>query len=376
MNYQACLFGANGAGKSAFVDAVRFMTSFVANSVQSTRRNGIASEQFIYSEEWRNKPSKFEIAFIIDDTLYHYGFAISRERIEEEWLTARPRSTGRLRQLFDRFYDDNSNQYEWDVNSTYVKGERGYWRSQTRPDALFLTTAVQFDGGILKEAYEWLVGRCKFIDGVEEYNKKLTSGLLVNHEKKSKIISLLSHFGIYLLDISVEETDPIKEPEFLSLPKTVQDVVLENLQETKNFQVEFVRSSNDKKPVSLRLERESRGTQVLFGLVGPFLDVLENGYSVFADNLGADLHPLALRKLVSMFTDQEINQNNAQIIFTTHDVTLTQDRVIEDEDIWLLQRKADLATSLYPLTDFKNYEMGSFDKKYLQGLFGAVPIIF
>lgn len=373
--YQACLFGANGAGKSAIFDAVRFMTRFVADSVRRVHQNGIGSEQFKFSEEWENKPTKFEIAFITENTLYHYGFAISREKVEEEWLTARPMSTGRIRQLFQRSYDAASNQYDWEVNSAYLKGERGYWRSQTRPDALFLTTAVQFDGGILKEAFEWLVHKCKFIKGVEGHYKKYTSGLLENHEKKLEIIGLLSDLGINLSDIRVEEIDPLKEPNFLELPEPVRELVRENLQETKNFQVEFVRTSNDKKPVSLRLERESRGTQVLFGLVGPILDVLEKGYTVFADDLGAELHPLALRKLVSMFSDEEINQNNAQIVFTTHDVTVTQDRVLEDEDIWLLQKKFDLATSLYPLSDFENYEPGSFSTKYLQGLFGAVPII-
>lgn len=373
--YQACLFGANGAGKSAIIDAIGFVTWFVANSVQNVSKTGLRVEPFIFSEEWAHKPSKFSIAFIVDNTLYNYEFVISRDRVEEELLTARPKSTGRSRQLFYRCYDHDSEQYQWEISSLYLKGERGYWRTQTRPDALFLTTAVQFDGGILKEAYEWLVKRCKFLTGVEGHYKNYTAGLLENAEKKSEIMSLLRRLGINLYDITAEKVDPLSQPEFLELPKHIQDLVRENLEAKEQFLVTFARSSNDIKPVGLRLEKESRGTQVLFGLVGPILDVLANGYSVVADDLGAELHPLALRKLISLFSNPEVNQKNAQIIFSTHDVSVTQDRVIENDDIWLLQKKADLAASLYPLSDFKDYDQGTFGTRYLQGLFGGVPII-
>lgn len=373
--YQACLFGANGAGKSAIIDAIRFVTWFVANSVQNVSKTGLRVEPFIFSEEWAGKPSKFSIAFIVGNTLYNYGFVISRDRVEEEWLTARPKSTGRSRQLFDRCYDHNLQQYQWEISSLYLKGERGYWRTQTRPDALFLTTAVQFDGGILNEAYEWLVKQCKFLTGVEGHYKSYTAGLLENAEKKSEIMSLLRRLGINLSDITAEKVDPLSQPEFLDLPHHIQDMVRENFAATEQFLVTFVRSSNDMKPVGLRLEKESRGTQVLFGLAGPILDVLANGYSVVADDLGAELHPLALQKLISLFWNPEVNQKNAQIIFSTHDVSITQDKVIENDDIWLLQKKADLAASLYPLSNFKDYDQGTFGDRYLQGLFGGVPII-
>lgn len=374
--HQACLFGANGSGKSAIIDAIRFMTKFVANSVQNVSETGIGVEPFIFSEEWAGKPSKFSIAFIVDNTLYNYGFVISRDRVEEEWLTARPKSTGRVRRLFYRSYDRDSQQFQWEISSLYLKGERGHWRTQTRPDALFLTTAVQFDGGILNEAYEWLVKRCKFITGTEGYYKNYTAGLLENAEKKSEIMNLLRRLGISLSDISAEKVDPLSQPEFLELPQLIQNMVRENFAATKQFLVTFVRSGNDAKPVGLRLEKESKGTQVLFGLAGPILEVLANGYTVVADDLGTRLHPLALRKLISLFSTPEVNQKNAQIIFSTHDVSITQDKVIEHDDIWLLQRKADLAASLYPLSDFKDYDQGTFGTRYLQGLFGGVPIIF
>lgn len=373
--HQACLFGANGAGKSAFIDAIRFMTRFVEKSVQDVRNSSMETEPFIFSEEWSKKPSKFSIAFIFKNTLYNYCFVISQRRVEEECLTARPQSTGRTRQLFNRHFNNDSKQYHWEINSLYLKGERGYWRTQTRPDALFLTTAIQFDGGILKEVYEWLVKRCRFITGVGGHYKNYTAGLLEYGEKKSEIIALLSRLGIRLADIIVEQVDPLKQPKFLKLSEPLQELVRENLQESKQFLVKFSRTSNDKKPVELNLEKESRGTQALFGVVGPILNVLANGYSAIADDLGAELHPLALRKIVSLFSDPEVNQNNAQIIFSTHDVTVTQDRIIENDDIWLLQKKADLAASLYPLSDFRNYDQGSFGTKYLQGLFGGVPII-
>ena len=373
--YQACIFGANGAGKSAIIDAIRFMTKFVANSVQNVRKLSLGAEPFIFNEDWIGKPSKFSVAYIFNNTLYNYGFAISKEKVEEEWLTARPKSTGRTRQLFNRYFNTDTQQYEWEINSLYLKGERGYWRTQTRPDAVFLTTAVQFDGGSLNEAYEWLVKRCKFITGAGGHYKNYTAGLLENGDRKSEIMTLLGRLGVHFSDITVERVDRLKQPEFIELSEPYHDLLRENLQETKQFLEQFSHISNNKKPVRLILEKESRGTQVLFGLVGPILDILANGYTLVADDLGDRLHPLALRKIISLFSAPDVNQNHAQIIFTTHDVTVTQDRVIENDEIWLIQKKSDLAASLYPYSDFKNYDKGTFDTRYLQGQFGGVPII-
>ena len=50
------------------------------------------------------------------------------------------------------------------------------------------------------------------------------------------------------------------------------------------------------------------------------LDVQDNGGTLFIDELNARLHPLLVRNIILTFLSPEINTQNAQLIFTTHDI--------------------------------------------------------
>ena len=45
------------------------------------------------------------------------------------------------------------------------------------------------------------------------------------------------------------------------------------------------------------------------------------------------------------------------------------------DQVWFTQKRADGSTELYPLTDFKPRNDLAIDKAYLEGRFGAVPIL-
>ncbi len=355
-----------------------FMSDFVRNSVRNVNGAEIELEPFIYSDDWRSKPSKFEVMFISASNLYQYGFVISSERVDEEWMFARPASTGRARQLFYRCFDPSTGKYHWQINSAYVKGERGYWRSQTRQDALFLSTAVQFDGGVLKEPYDWLTIKLNFLPRIDLGNKANTAKFLESADKKADFLRLLHHWGgVFLDDIVVYDNDDhvfrdSKEVETLKRGKRKNGM---EPTDGKAYSVDFIRKTGDCKQVPLPIEKESRGIQVLFGLICPILGALENGWTVFADDFCNDLHPLALRKLPSMFTDNKLNRTNAQLVFTTHDVSVTDDDSIGNDGIWLLQKKSQLSTEIYPYCQFKGQADGAFSKNYLFGDYGAVPLI-
>jgi AAA15 family ATPase/GTPase len=373
---EACLFGANGSGKSSLIDAMSFMVRFIRNSFRHEPGRPIAVEPFAFHSEWRSQPSEFEAIFIHDDVLYQYGFSATCERVMEEWLFARPQETGRDRQLFTRTYVSETNSYEWNLNSAHLKGERESWKSQTRPGALFLSTAVQLNAEVLKGAYEWFAKRFRmFSMSPDAMQGGYTERRFEDTEWKKRVVDFLRRADISLHDIEVEENSLFEQPNFEKLPAPFQEMIKEEAPDAKTFAVSFIRQDEKANLIPLPLNEESSGTKALFELAGPILDVLDNGYTVVIDELNSGLHPLAFQYVIGLFCDPHINRNNAQLIFTTHDTSVTEQSCIGRDQIWLVDKGADLSARLIPFSDFKTRDERPFQKGYLQGRYGAVPRI-
>jgi hypothetical protein len=124
---------------------------------------------------------------------------------------------------------------------------------------------------------------------------------------------------------------------------------------------------------SFELHEESQGTQRLYALAAPVLDVLKHGRLLIVDELDSSLHPLLVRRLVRMFHQPELNPHGAQLLFTTHDTSLLDRTLFRRDQIWFTEKDRDQATHLYPLTDFSPRESEAWEKGYLIGRYGAVP---
>ncbi len=74
-----------------------------------------------------------------------------------------------------------------------------------------------------------------------------------------------------------------------------------------------------------------------------------------------------------MFSSPKTNPHQAQIIFTTHDPTVTEEECIGRDQIWLVEKGDDLASRLTPFSDYRTRDGRPFRKGYLQGRYGAVP---
>ncbi|KAF0115999.1 MAG: RloA protein [Rhodobacteraceae bacterium] len=372
----ACLFGANGSGKSSLIEAMEFMSRFVRDSFRRDAGKGIPTEPFLYHSEWREKPSEFEVVFVHRDTLYQYGFAVDRERVHDEWLFARPKSTGRERTLFTRSFNKEADTYEWSINGVYLKGERESWRAQTRPDALFLSTAVQLNADDLRDPFDWIVsGLRSFSMSPDTIHNQYTASKFTEETWKARVIEFLRQADIRLSDIQVEEEDFEQSSAFKSIPEPLQEAFRVSAPGMKTYNVSFVRKDEKSDDIPLAIREESSGTKALFALAGPLIDVLENGLTVVIDELNAGLHPLAFQHIIGFFCDPSVNRNNAQLIFTTHDTSVTHLECIGRDQIWLIEKGDDLAARLTPYSDFKTRDARSFQRAYLQGRYGAVPRI-
>ncbi len=373
----ACLFGPNAAGKSSLVKALGFYSDFVVSSAKGSQEGEkIDVTPFKLDKHWLSQPSEFEAIFIHDGVLYQYGFAVDSERIWEEWLFSNPNAPGKnKRTLFQREFDPDANTYVWYTNPTHVRGEKELWKKSTRDNALFLSTAISLKSETFRTLFDWIQQHLRVIDAPEMMPKIFTAKYCEDsRDTKKKVLDLLHSVDIQIQDFDVDfgEFDP------KSLPDIISSVMREKITNEMKGKLILNRLSSyhegaDGELVAFDMEEESDGTQVLFNLAGPWLDVLENGYTLIVDELHNSLHPHALKALVNLFHDPKINKNNAQLIFTSHETSVMTKEFMHQDQVWLIEKNNAEQSKLRPLSDYKVRDVAGFQKAYLNGRFGAVP---
>jgi AAA15 family ATPase/GTPase len=112
-----------------------------------------------------------------------------------------------------------------------------------------------------------------------------------------------------------------------------------------------------------------------FAFAGPWLDIMAKGRVLFIDELDTSLHPLLVRFLIENFHNGKTNLHNAQLIFTTHDTSLLDAELFRRDQIWFMEKEKSNATTMYPLSDFRARKKEAIEKRYLQGRYGALPLI-
>ena len=126
--------------------------------------------------------------------------------------------------------------------------------------------------------------------------------------------------------------------------------------------------------VAFDFDDESAGTRKWFRLLGPALAALRNGRLLLIDEIDASLHPRLATRLLESFQDPETNRHGAQLLFTSHDVSLLNS--LNRDEVWLTQKGPDGTTSLTALAEFSGERVRkslNLERAYLQGRFGAIP---
>ncbi len=104
-------------------------------------------------------------------------------------------------------------------------------------------------------------------------------------------------------------------------------------------------------------------------------EALENGYCVVVDEVNTNLHSLALKAIVEMFSDEALNVKRAQLLFTTHDASIVSSEVFRRDQIWLVDTDHIGRSSLTPLSSFLPRKGEALQRGYLMGRYGGVPVI-
>lgn len=111
-------------------------------------------------------------------------------------------------------------------------------------------------------------------------------------------------------------------------------------------------------------------------MAGPWLDALENGYTLLIDELNDALHPKIVSYLVTLFNDPTLNKHGAQLIFSTHETSIMNQNVFRRDQIWFCEKNDKNETNIYPLIDYSPRKgRENLEASYLDGRYGALPSI-
>jgi len=361
----AVIYGGNASGKSNVLSAMSYLRDAVVYSHRAWNpEGGVARMAFAWGDA-SNADSLYEITCVVEGTKYEYGFVVSDDCIEEEWITAW--RGGREEHLLDR------------VKNQFTLGDRIGEQGKpieeaTRENALFLSTAAQFGHSILRPLYQFF---SKMIISDKTYNSM--SGRLGGDPE------FLFPSMSMPLPMAFEDGLALKIRKlFVAADIGVVDIKREEIElkvgsrVLKDYRVMFQHQADDDNSW-LELAEESAGTRTLFRLAPNIFRTLDTGGVLIVDELEASLHPLIGLKILELFNCPVTNRHNAQLIFTTHDTNLVGttlgDPPLRRDQIWFTEKDTTGGTRLYPLTDYKPRNVENLERGYLQGRFGAIPFL-
>lgn len=351
----AAIYGANASGKSNVLQAFEYMKKMILINNDSMEYSQIKEEN-IYSFMMNKYPISLEVEILSKDgKIYKYGFESLNDKIKSEWM---------YEKKINKFYTI----FERKENSVSMKSNNKNNRYDNLDDkTLFLSIYSKIDrkNSDFNNVYQWFIDT----DYLDLDNPKIEN--FINNTISTKILNDSNYKAglqnfISALDLGIEEIKTIPGS-MNDLPKSNGVVKIEVLYRVENNKIK-----------SLPLELESDGTRKMIYLFDYLIAALKKGMTLFIDDLDTKLHPLLTRYIINLFHNKEINISNAQLIYTTHDVTNLNKETFRRDEIWFTEKDNSGVSEIYSLSDYKidNVKIrndATFNKDYLTGRYGAIP---
>ena len=345
------VYGPNGGGKSNLLQALSCLITTVVKPIhdlEKTREDIVIQqkaecEPFLFDDTSHDKPTEFQVYFRQGKNEYRYYLALKEDEVVSEalyWRAIGGRKTGTV---FER--EGSNITLGVSINKASIN-------TSVNPKMPYLSfLAINYDIPVIAEVQKWFES-CV----IRNYaNPVVDSTVMIskNDDVKKRIVQALNDMGIDLTGYRFDENE-----KQLYTQRTVNG-----------------------KSYELRFMDESDGTQKLIAVLPVLLMALREGRLVIIDELDAKLHPKLLRYVIAMFKNTKINQNGAQLIFTSHDVTTMRNTVFRRDEIWFAAENDNHESEIYSLYEIRREDnervnnTAAYDKQYLEGRYGADPYL-
>lgn len=262
--------------------------------------------------------------------------------------------------IFER---ENIDEYHYTASN---RKELSQYEEKTGKNRLFLATATAWNCELTRNAFMW------FVEGIDTYSPQTLDNAFISEleqdnskEMKEFMLDFVHHADLNISDYSFETREETTSPFMNPVRKWKLDIghdIDTGYGVIQRFYMPFV--------------CESEGTIKAFSY-GPFIrKALNTGKTMVVDEIDSSLHPMLIRYLIELFNDSSINTKGAQLVFTTHDVSLLDQDLFRRDQIYFVEKNNGTGISeLYSLDEFSVRKSENIRKGYMQGRYGAVPSI-
>ena len=354
------LYGANAAGKSNLIDAMYTIRRLVVWSHTGLGvTDTIPREPFALNGD--SALTRLDCTFTVDggdahdrsgegpEDVYEYGFEYSGEAFRREWLYRMVRNERLSTQkLFERETEGGTVRLNF---GSQLRGENRTIANLTRPNSLFLSASAQNNHPQLTALYTYFARDWNVVLSEQTMSGLNAAERLWNFVSFDRLVELVRQADVGIDEIGVGE-------------EVVDD----------GKRLYFIHSGADDKQAVLDYDMQSKGTRTLITLLIPALEALAAGSLLVVDELDTSLHPGLARAFVSLFSKRESNPHGAQLVFSTHDVTLLDSGLLRRDEIWMAEKDRQGASTFTPLSDFKLRSRDDIERAYRNGRVGGVPL--
>lgn len=366
LNKTASIYGANGSGKTSFIESLNFLKNLVCNS--NNHQPGDKIRQFSHKLSSPQSPTTYSIQFVKEDIRYAYGLSYTTEEIVSEYLYYFP--NGKQAKIFDRtsqeisFGDKFKKDFEAILNFS-------------KPNKLFLSVSANYSA-VKESELVFLFFKEDLIfypiaPGANNWLEYSIERLTKEPNIKSLFIKFMNSIQCPIKDINTKFEITKMTPDMLpaNMPTQLKELITHsNVQEAR-----LIEAKLDYGMFSVDLNEESNGIQKLFEVFCPIIDIILKDKILIWDEIETSLHPQIVNEILRLILHGKQN-SKAQLIFTTHDTNLLDLTKFRRDQIWFTELSPTRSTDLFSLAELKNVRKDeNISKGYLNGKYSYIPFI-
>jgi len=366
------LHGHNAYGKTNFLKAFKFFQSFIFNSFTNGQsKTSIDVEPFRLNTIMNDKPCYFEVTFLVKETKYRYKILVnSKQVISEELWYAQAKIRENL--LFDRKLQLIKVSKQWNKEA---ENKVEQFVPFAKPHILFLSVLLsQDDISRITSIGQWIYSNLIIPD---DYLSEFAKARLIYSDPQYRSIILKFIERADLGFTTIFDKIETKSKSHSKLEKGLLNIIFEK--EIKEFELYtghpvFDGNYNIVGNVEFNLQKNESAGSIKYFIVVCFLSLaIKNSQLIWIDELDARLHSDLLEMLIGSFHDPDINPINSQLIFTTHNTILLDNRLRRDQMV-IVEKNQSGESILKRAHSAENpVKIGkSLEREYRKGKLGGV----